>query len=48
MGKYAIKQNTERGLFKNQVILKLGSGTGLLAIMLASLGIKSINKAKYI
>lgn len=38
LGKYAIKQNDEKGLFKKNVILELGAGTGLLAIMLASLG----------
>jgi len=38
LGKYAIKQNLEKGLFKKKVILELGAGTGLLAIMLASLG----------
>jgi len=38
LGKYAIKQHLEKGLFKKKVILELGAGTGLLSVMLASLG----------
>jgi 2-polyprenyl-3-methyl-5-hydroxy-6-metoxy-1,4-benzoquinol methylase len=39
LGKYAIKQHLEKGTFKKKRILELGAGTGLLATMLASLGI---------
>lgn len=50
LGKYAIKQNLEKGEFKKKIILELGAGTGLLALMLASLGMEyncqEYNKAK--
>jgi methylase of polypeptide subunit release factors len=41
MSKYIIKQNLEKGRFKKNKILELGSGTGLMSIVLANLGKKA-------